>query len=51
MTTKSWYTGANIPGKPRMFMVYTGGFKKYNDICFKEIADGFPSYEFTRSAG
>lgn len=51
LTTKSWYTGANIPGKPRMFMVYTGGFKKYNDICFKEIADGFPSYEFTRAAG
>lgn len=50
LTTKSWYTGANIPGKPRMFMVYCGGFKKYNDICFKEIAEGFPSYEFTQAA-
>ena len=26
---KSWYTGANIPGKPRIFMPYVGGVGAY----------------------
>ncbi len=25
----SWYVGANIPGKPRVFMPYVGGFDRY----------------------
>ena len=29
----SWYIGANIPGKPRVFMPYVGGADKYTDIC------------------
>ena len=29
----SWYTGANIPGKPRAFMPYVGGMANYRDIC------------------
>lgn len=29
----SWYLGANVPGKPRVFMLYTGGLKKYRTIC------------------
>lgn len=45
LTTKSWYSGANIPGKPRVFMVYCGGFKRYNDICRAEVTGGFPGYE------
>lgn len=45
LTTKSWYSGANIPGKPRVFMVYCGGFKRYNETCYNEIAEGFPGYE------
>ncbi len=27
----SWYMGANIPGKPRVFMLFIGGFATYND--------------------
>ena len=45
LTTKSWYSGANVPGKPRMFMVYCGGFKRYNETCYDELARGFPGYE------
>ena len=45
LTTKSWYSGANIPGKPRVFMVYCGGFKRYNETCYRELAEGFPGYE------
>lgn len=50
LTTKSWYSGANIPGKPRVFMVYCGGFKRYDEICRSEVNGGFPSYELERSA-
>ena len=34
----SWYLGANIPGKPRVFMPYTGGVGKYRKKC-NEVAD------------
>ena len=29
----SWYMGANVPGKPRMFMAYIGGFDNYVARC------------------
>jgi len=29
----SWYVGANVPGKPRVFMLFLGGFGTYLDIC------------------
>ena len=29
----SWYLGANIPGKPRVFMPYAGGMLRYRQIC------------------
>ncbi len=45
LTTKSWYSGANVPGKPRVFMVYCGGFKRYNETCYGELEAGFPGYE------
>jgi len=35
---KSWYTGANIAGKPRVFMPYLGGVGAYRNIC-QGIAD------------
>ena len=34
----SWYLGANIPGKPRVFMPYAGGLGTYREKC-NEIAD------------
>ncbi len=40
----SWYIGANIPGKPRVFMPYVGGVGPYrarcNEIAAKEY-EGF----------
>ena len=29
----SWYLGANIPGKPQVFMPYAGGLPKYTKTC------------------
>ncbi len=40
----SWYVGANIPGKPRVFMPYLGGAANYRDIIedvAKRNYDGF----------
>jgi len=34
----SWYLGANIPGKPRVFMPYVGGLGNYRKKC-NEVAD------------
>ena len=33
MASSSWYLGANVPGKPRVFMPYAGGFARYVGIC------------------
>ncbi len=34
----SWYLGANIPGKPRVFLPYIGGFGAYRTLC-NEVAE------------
>jgi len=40
----SWYLGANIPGKPRVFMPYLG-FPPYAEKC-REVADnGYEGFE------
>lgn len=33
----SWYVGANVPGKPRVFMPYLGGLHVYRARC-EEVA-------------
>jgi cyclohexanone monooxygenase len=38
--------GVNIPGKPRVFMPYIGGFPKYVERC-RDIADaGYVGFAF-----
>ncbi len=44
----SWYMGANIPGKPRIFMPYIGGVGVYREICDDVAANGYKG--FTLSA-
>ena len=38
MAGHSWYVGANIPGKPRVFMPYIGGVGAYRDKCDAVVA-------------
>ncbi len=46
----SWYLGANIPGKKRVFMPYVGGFAPYWRRC-DEIADkDYEGFKFTPAA-
>ena len=40
----SWYMGANIPGKPRVFLPYIGGVGTYIGICDDAIADGWRGF-------
>lgn len=40
----SWYLGANVPGKPRIFMPYVGGFPAYKQKCDEILAAGFPGF-------
>ena len=37
----SWYVGANIPGKPRVFMPYVAGVGVYRKLCDEVAADGY----------
>ena len=43
----SWYMGANIPGKPRMFMPYAGGGGGYREICDGVARDGYRGFVFS----
>ena len=43
-TCSSWYVGANIPGRPRVFMPYIGGFPAYLDRCNAEIKSGYAGF-------
>ncbi|MGX1321087.1 cyclohexanone monooxygenase [Bradyrhizobium sp. USDA 377] len=40
----SWYMGANIPGKPRIFMPYIGGVGTYRRICDEVAAKGYDGF-------
>ncbi len=40
----SWYLGANVPGKPRVFMPYAGGMARYRDICDDVVAKGYEGF-------
>ncbi len=43
----SWYMGANVPGKPRVFMPYIGGVHNYRKICNDVAANGYDGFELT----
>jgi cyclohexanone monooxygenase len=43
----SWYMGANIPGKPRIFMPYIGGVGVYRRICDEVAAKGYRGFAMT----
>jgi cyclohexanone monooxygenase len=42
----SWYMGANVPGKPRLFMPYVGGVGNYRLLCNEIAADGYRGFHF-----
>jgi cyclohexanone monooxygenase len=47
-TCSSWYLGANIPGKPRVYLPYTGGFPGYVQKCNEVAANGYEGFALTQ---
>ena len=45
-STDSWYTGANIEGKARVFMPYLGGFPAYCERCEAVVENGYDGFVF-----
>ncbi|MDF3312143.1 NAD(P)/FAD-dependent oxidoreductase [Rhodococcus sp. T2V] len=44
LEASSWYLGANVPGKPRVFMPYAGGVGPYRAICDEVAAAGYKGF-------
>ena len=44
-TCSSWYIGANIPGTPRVFMPYIGGFPVYVQKCNDVMTNGYEGFK------
>jgi cation diffusion facilitator CzcD-associated flavoprotein CzcO len=47
----SWYMGANVPGKPRVYMPYIGGVGVYRQKCDEVAANGYEGFALFTSAG
>ncbi len=43
----SWYVGANIPGKARVFMPYVGGCGPYREECDQVARRGYRGFELS----
>jgi cyclohexanone monooxygenase len=50
-TCSSWYVGTNIPGRPRVFMPYIGGFPIYVQKCNAVMNSGFDGFVLEGSRG
>lgn len=44
-STDSWYLGANVEGKPRVFMPYLGGCPAYQEKCQEVINNGYQGFD------
>jgi hypothetical protein len=44
MRGNSWYLGANVPGKPRVFMPYAGGLGRYRQKSSDVAATGYEGF-------
>ena len=43
----SWYMGANVLGKPRVFLMYIGGLDTYVDRCDQIVQGGYVGFNFS----
>jgi cation diffusion facilitator CzcD-associated flavoprotein CzcO/acetyl esterase/lipase len=47
----SWYMGANVPGKPRVFLPYVGGCERYRVACDEVVARDYLGFRRSGPAG
>jgi len=45
-TANSWYMGANVPGKPRVFLPYLGGVDRYRKACDEVVEQSYLGFRF-----
>jgi cyclohexanone monooxygenase len=38
--------GANVPGKPRVFMPYAAGVGAYREVCDRVAGNGYEGFRF-----
>ena len=41
----SWYMGANVPGKPHVFLPYPGGVDRYRTVCNEVVEKDYLGFE------
>jgi cyclohexanone monooxygenase len=51
MKADSWWLGANIPGKPRVFMAFAGGLNRYRKRCAEVAEAGYEGFQMTTRRG
>jgi cyclohexanone monooxygenase len=51
MHANSYYNGAEVAGKPRVFMPYSGGVRGYRRVLETTAAKGYPGFRFSRRDG
>jgi len=49
LQANSWYLGANVPGKPRVFMPYVGGVGSYREKCDEVAANDYEGFALSRA--
>jgi hypothetical protein len=47
---KSWYRGANVPGKTTVFTPFPGGLDNYREICERVARDDYDGFDLGRVA-
>lgn len=47
----SWYMGANVPGKARVFLPYVGGVDRYRAVCEEVVRRGYLGFAFDGPGG
>lgn len=48
LNSNSWYTGANVQGKPRVFMPYVGGVGRYREECTAIANNGYTGFDIKK---
>ncbi len=51
LAERSYFVGANVPGKPRAFPIYVGGMQRYRAICDEVAQDGYQGFVVDRVVG
>jgi len=50
-TANSWYMGANVPGKPQVFLPYPGGVDRYRAACDEVVDRGYLGFALDGPSG